>query len=147
MPGAPRWPHRIPLEDGRHMVEFPLPTIRVGPLNVPATGGAYLRLLPFWVQRRAVGDMLATRKPFILSVHPWELDPCQPRYRVKLRTRWTHYHNLDRAEARLTSLLSQGRFSTIADVLRRLDLLMAGVCSCADRGGHSGIDRRSSCAH
>ena len=123
MPQAPRWPHRIPLDEGRRIVEFPLPTIRLGPLNLPATGGAYLRLLPFWLQRWSVRRMLRAKQPFVLSVHPWELDPEQPRFPVKLRTRWTHYHNLGRSETRLVSLLSQGGFSPLAEVLRRIGLL------------------------
>lgn len=123
MPRAPRWPHRIDLGPQRSIVEFPLPTVRIGALNAPATGGAYLRLLPFPFQRWTVGRMLRARRPFVLSIHPWELDPGQPRFPVGLRTRWTHYHNLHRAESRLTALLALGRFRTQADVLHELDLL------------------------
>jgi len=123
MPRAPRWPHRIALDAQRSIVEFPLPTVRFGTLNAPATGGAYLRLLPLRFQQWAVGRMLRAGQPFVLSIHPWELDPGQPRFPVRPRTRWTHYHNLRHAEARLTKLLSMGRFQTQADVLRGLDLL------------------------
>jgi len=123
MPSAPRWPHRIALDDGRSVVEFPLPTVRFGTLNAPATGGAYLRLLPLRFQQWTVGRMLRAGLPFVLSIHPWELDPGQPRFPVRPRTRWTHYHNLRNAETRLTTLLSMGRFQAQADVLRELDLL------------------------
>jgi polysaccharide deacetylase family protein (PEP-CTERM system associated) len=123
MPRAPRWPHRIALDDGRSIVEFPLPTVRFGTLNAPATGGAYLRLLPLRFQQWSVGRMLKAERPFVLSIHPWELDPGQPRFPVRPRTRWTHYHNLRHAESRLTALLSMGRFRTQAEVLRALELL------------------------
>ena len=122
MPEAPRLPHRIALPAGRSIVEFPLPTLRLGPVNFPATGGAYLRLLPLGMQRRAVGRMLATGTPFILTIHPWELDPGQPRFPVKLRTRWTHYHNLDRTEGRLSSLLALGRYRPISEVVSDIGL-------------------------
>lgn len=123
MPGAPRHPHRIALPDGRSIAEFPLPTVRFGPLNVPATGGAYLRLLPFAFQEWAVGRLLRTQRPFILTIHPWELDPDQPRFEVPRRTRWTHYHNLAAARSRLTRLLAMGRFRSLAEILQGLALI------------------------
>jgi polysaccharide deacetylase family protein (PEP-CTERM system associated) len=122
MPGAARWPHRLRF-DGGSIVEFPLPTIRCGVVNLPATGGAYLRLLPFWLQKVSTLTLLRARQPFVLSVHPWELDPGQPRFLVRLRTRWTHYHNLSRTETRLRALLSLGRYQPLAEVLRVLGLL------------------------
>ncbi len=122
MPGAPRWPWRISLHRGE-IAEFPLPTIRCGPVNIPATGGAYLRLLPFELQRWAIRRMQARRQPFVLTIHPWELDAGQPRFPVGLRTRWTHYHNLERALPRLTKLLSSDAFRPLIEVLRTLELL------------------------
>ena len=122
MPGAPRWPWRIAL-DGQAIVEFPLPTIRCGTLNLPATGGAYLRLLPIGLQRWAIRRMTARRLPFVLTIHPWELDPEQPRFPVGLRTRWTHYHHLDQAQSRLDGLLSLDSYRPMNEVLRSLELL------------------------
>jgi len=123
IPSAPRWPHRLELPEGRSLVEFPLPTVRFLGVNVPATGGAYLRLLPLAFQRWAVGGMLRRDRPLVINVHPWELDPDQPRLPVGLRTRWTHYTNLERAEERLVSLLALGRYRTQVEVLRDLGLL------------------------
>jgi polysaccharide deacetylase family protein (PEP-CTERM system associated) len=123
MPKAPRWPHRIELESMAWIVEFPLPTVRLGPVNLPATGGAYLRLLPEGFQRRAISGMLRREQPFVISVHPWELDPQQPRLPVGRRTKWTHYHNLGSAEHRLRTLLSWARFRPQREVLESLDLL------------------------
>ena len=123
MPRANRWPHCIRVDDHYSIVEFPLPTIKFGPLNLRATGGAYLRLLPFCLQQWSVRRMLKAKLPFVLTIHPWELDLGQPRFPVKMRTRWTHYHNLDKAEMRLTSLLSLDGFQSQAEVLKRLGLL------------------------
>jgi polysaccharide deacetylase family protein (PEP-CTERM system associated) len=123
MPRAQRWPHRIDLDGQYSIAEFPLPTARLGLLNAPATGGAYLRLLPMRFQQWTVGRMLKTRAPFVLSVHPWELDPGQPRFPVGLRTRWTHYHNLACAEMRLCRLLEAGIFRPMGEVLSTLGLL------------------------
>jgi hypothetical protein len=113
----------VQLAGGGEIAEFPLPTLRCGPFNLPATGGAYLRLLPFSLQRWALHKMRAQRRPFVLNVHPWELDPLQPRFPVRLRTRWTHYHNLDRTSSRLDHLLSADPYRPLIDVLRELGLL------------------------
>lgn len=123
MPGASRWPHRFALPQGRSLVEFPLPTVRLGRLNLPASGGAYLRLLPFRFQKWSLGRMIRDRRPFVLTVHPWELDPDQPRFPVGVRTRWTHYHNLGRTEERLERFLSLGCYRPQREVLEDLGLL------------------------
>ncbi len=137
MPGARRWPHRVVLDashdipgspspkgaGGGWIAEFPLPTIKLGPLNFPATGGAYLRLLPLAMQRLALQRMIRSGRPFVLNFHPWELDPDQPPLPVGRRTRWTHYHNLNRAAGRLEDLLSLMRYQSQGAVLRRMGLI------------------------
>lgn len=122
IPGACRTPHRIPLGGGRSLAEFPLPTVRLGFLNMPATGGAYLRLLPLGFQRWAVRQSVREGRPLVLNIHPWELDPGQPRLPVPLRTRVTHYWNLGKSVSRLRVLLGLTEFATIFEVLCRLGL-------------------------
>jgi hypothetical protein len=90
---------------------------------VPITGGAYLRLLPFTFQKWAVQRRLREGEPFVVTIHPWELDPDQPRLPVGVRTRWTHYHNLRQTESRLGQLLSLSPYQPQQDVLRNLRLL------------------------
>jgi len=123
MPGAYRWPHRMALENGASLVEFPLPTVRLGLFNLPTTGGAYLRLLPCGFQSWAVRRNLRHKRPFIVTIHPWETDPGQPRFSVSLRTRWTHYHNLHAASDRLEALLRLAAYRPISQVLFQLSLL------------------------
>ena len=123
IPGAPRWPHRLALPSGRALAEFPLPTVRALGVNLPATGGAYLRLLPYGFQLRALRSMLAAGRPFVVNVHPWELDPEQPRLPVGMRTRWTHYHNLHRTRERLSGLLGLTTYRTQREILADLGLL------------------------
>ncbi len=123
IPAAPRTPYMHTLESGLQLAEFPLPTIRLGGLNFPATGGAYLRLLPYGFQTWAVRRILEQNRGFALTIHPWEIDPSQPRFSVSVRTRWTHYHNLAHAARRLEGLLELARYRPISAVLRRLNLL------------------------
>lgn len=123
IPGAPREPHRDLLPGGGTIVEFPLPTVRIGPVNLPATGGAYVRLFPLGFQNWAVRSLLERGGAVALNIHPWELDPGQPRFPVHWRTRVTHYSNLDQTEARLDALLALAPFRTQAEILRELGLL------------------------
>lgn len=124
IPDAPRVPHRLPAEEGG-LVEFPLPTVRGFGVNVPATGGAYLRLLPLAFQERAVRRLLDRGMPVALNIHPWELDPDQPRFPVVPRTRWTHYHHLADTERRLGRLLDLAPHRPMGEVLVDLGLLDA----------------------
>ena len=123
IPGAPRWPHQVKLAEGRFLIEYPLPTVKVGWINVPATGGAYLRLLPMSFQTWAIKDLIGRKRPFVVNIHPWELDPGQPRFPVGARTRWTHYHNLKHAKTRLSVFLSLTKFRSQLDILQDLGLM------------------------
>jgi hypothetical protein len=51
------------------------------------------------------------RAPAIFYFHPWEIDPEQPRQAgLDRRTRFRHYVNLPRMEARLRRLLADFRW-------------------------------------
>jgi polysaccharide deacetylase family protein (PEP-CTERM system associated) len=110
---------RLELGDGRSILEYPPTTLKVGPWNLPVAGGAYLRILPSALFR--FGFRRATRKgqPGLLYVHPWEIDPSQPRIRAPWPGRAIHYWNLGRTEARLARLLRAGEFIPLSDVLRQ----------------------------
>jgi polysaccharide deacetylase family protein (PEP-CTERM system associated) len=102
-PGAPRTPF-APLHG---LLEIPLSTVRVLGIDLPASGGGYFRLLPYpltrWLLRQA-GH--ANHSPAIFYLHPWEIDPEQPRqHSAPLLSRFRHYLNLDRTEPRLRRLL------------------------------------------
>ncbi|XLZ68465.1 XrtA system polysaccharide deacetylase [Massilia sp. SR12] len=104
MPDAPRFAFHPNGEQG--LLEVPITTVRVGQRNLPAGGGGYFRLLPYAVSR---GLMRRVNKqdgqPAIFYCHPWELDPGQPRMQgVGLKTRFRHYVNLGRMEARVRAL-------------------------------------------
>ena len=112
LPEAPRHPHAV-----GELVEFPLPTLRVAGLNLPAASGAYLRLLPLAISTAAVAQLNRAGHPAAVNVHPWELDPGQPRLTGGRFGGLTHYANLDRTEARLDALLRRFRFGTMRESL------------------------------
>jgi polysaccharide deacetylase family protein (PEP-CTERM system associated) len=118
IPESPRHPYSI--ERGRTSItEVPGSTVRIGPVNLPIAGGGYFRLLPYGWTRWGIARLnTIEQKPAIFYVHPWEIDPDQPRLPAGWVGRFRHYHNLDKTEGRLRALLGEFRFGTIASLLR-----------------------------
>ncbi|MBI4605978.1 MAG: DUF3473 domain-containing protein [Planctomycetes bacterium] len=119
IPAFPRFPVRLEVGGGaRSIVEFPASTVRLLGANLPGPGGGYLRILPLryslWALRRIVET---EERPAAVYVHPWELDPGQPRLRGPLASRLRHYTGLSRAEGRLERLLSAFPFAPMGEVL------------------------------
>lgn len=122
-PEGPTRPARLEA-GGASLVEFPLPTVPIGPLRLPVLAGAYLRLLPRWLSARALDYHLARGVPLILNVHPWEIDPDQPSVRAS-RSPWTHYAGLAKTAGVLRAALARAPFRSAATRLRELGLLPA----------------------
>ena len=117
IPLSPRHPYLLRRQAG-DLLEAPASTARVGPLNVPIAGGGYFRILPYaWTRLGIRRVNRSERRPVIFYLHPWEIDPDQPRLRVGLLSRFRHYRNLARTEPRLRRLLSEFRFGPMANVL------------------------------
>lgn len=117
IPDAPRHSHLIPRANGT-LIEMPGSTMRLGPVNVPVAGGGYFRLLPYaWTEFGINRVNTVEAKPVVFYLHPWEVDPDQPRFRVPALTRIRHYTGLRSTESRLRRLLQRFRFDTVASVL------------------------------
>jgi polysaccharide deacetylase family protein (PEP-CTERM system associated) len=117
IPVSARHPYVIERAGGQ-LVEVPASTVHVGPANLPIAGGGYFRILPYswtrWGIRR-VNDK--ERRPAIFYLHPWEIDPDQPRLPAGVLSRFRHYRNLALTEARLRQLLSDFAFAPIRSLL------------------------------
>ena len=111
-PSAPLMPHRLERTAGP-LLEIPLATLALGPLRVPAAGGGYLRHFPLQLVRSAVRAAERSGRPAMLYIHPWELDPEQPRLEVGALTRLRHYRGLARVAPRLERLMSEFRFTSV----------------------------------
>ena len=118
IPDAPRFPWRIEGTNGAGLHEFPISTVRLAGRNLPFVGGGYLRHFPVawihWGMRRLNRK---EGRPALVYVHPWEIDPDQPRQDVRLSTRIRHYRNLRSVKPRLTGLLERFRFASVRTVL------------------------------
>jgi polysaccharide deacetylase family protein (PEP-CTERM system associated) len=121
IPDFSRVPVRIRLASGRSIREFPMTTLGMGPFKIPLAGGAYLRFFPPALFRWGFRRLISAGDPIVLYVHPWEIDPDQPRQAVGWKVRINHYHNLARTEARLARLLREFRFRPLATVLAELE--------------------------
>ena len=86
-------------------------------LFVPLLVGGYLRLLPLALIRRGIRCANRAGHPGVLYLHPWELDPDQPRIRAGRLARVRHYTNLRKTEGRLRRLLGEFAFGTLREVL------------------------------
>lgn len=127
-PSARRTPHLIERESGV-LAEYPLATTNMLGYNAPAAGGGYLRLLPLAVTQRAFREADARETPATFYIHPWEVDPGQPRLAAPWMSRIRHYRGLDATLLRIERLLSEFRFSTIAAHLPRLKVTPATISS------------------
>jgi len=120
---AERSPHRLSTPGGKVIVEWPLSTVQAFGLNIPVSGGGYFRILPFWLTRWGLKSINRGKQPFIFYLHPWEIDPEQPRVSASWLSRYRHYTNLDKSEHRLEAILREFRFGTARDGLAQLGLL------------------------
>jgi polysaccharide deacetylase family protein (PEP-CTERM system associated) len=109
-PGTPRFLHRR----DAGIWEIPVGTARLAGVNLPL-GGGFFRLFPLNLIRAAIESVNRhDGEPVVFYVHPWELDPQQPRPPMPLMHRFRHYVGLERAEGRLRALLSAFPFTSIA---------------------------------
>jgi polysaccharide deacetylase family protein (PEP-CTERM system associated) len=120
IPSFERRPVELRLPGGLSIREFPLTTLDVGRLRLPLAGGGYLRFLPPRLFGWGLGRLRAAGEPLILYLHPWEIDPEQPRLATGWRVRVNHYHNLHRTERRVRALCERFAFAPVGEVLERL---------------------------
>ena len=117
VPNADPHPHVVETDAGV-VWEFPASVHRLCNMNFPATGGGYFRLYPSWLSRYVLRKYNAqTQRPFMFYVHPWEIDPEQPRMQGSLKSRWRHYQNLESTESKLADLIYSFNFGTLTESL------------------------------
>jgi polysaccharide deacetylase family protein (PEP-CTERM system associated) len=110
MPLVPRHPFRVETNSGT-IVEFPMPALAAAGLRSPLGGGAYLRLLPYSFTRWGIRFLNEHEaRPVCVYLHPWELDPDQPRIEGSLTARLRHYLGLRGTEGKLRLLLQDFEF-------------------------------------
>jgi polysaccharide deacetylase family protein (PEP-CTERM system associated) len=114
MPWAPRVPFRFETPSGP-ITEFPITTFRLGGHNMPVGGGGYLRLLPMLYTRFGLERVQKEGVPIVIYIHPWEVDPEQPRLPGRLSSRLRHYTNLGRTYERFRNILQEGSYTSFRE--------------------------------
>ena len=122
MPGANPLCHRLSTEVGP-LWEIPPSTVKFVGLQVPIAGGGYFRLFPYPMLRQLLKRVEAKGHPLVIYLHPWELDPDQPRMQGPLLSRFRHYINLHKTEDRLIHLLRDFRFAPVSEVIPQINRL------------------------
>jgi polysaccharide deacetylase family protein (PEP-CTERM system associated) len=126
IPVSDRRPYPIDRKHGT-LIEVPGSTTRVGPLNLPVAGGGYFRILPYWWTHWGIDRVnRLEHRPVVFYLHPWEIDSGQPRLKAGRLSRFRHYRNLDKTEARLRQLLKDFRFDAMDSLVARVRRAVPG---------------------
>jgi polysaccharide deacetylase family protein (PEP-CTERM system associated) len=113
---APLTPHQV--EGG--LLEIPMSCAVFGSRRVPCSGGGYFRLLPYPVTRRLMQTCNNQGRSVVFYLHPWEVDPGQPRVPLPKTKAFRHYNNLHRTLPRMERMLSDFRFTSVRRLLPQL---------------------------
>jgi len=124
IPGSPEEPYTLITSSGARLTEFPLTTAKVLGQSIPAAGGGYFRQYPYalsrWLFKRASQNQT---RPQIFYLHPWEIDPGQPRVpNASWFSNFRHYTNLKRCLPRLEQLLADFQFGTMSASLGSVNI-------------------------
>lgn len=117
---APRFPYEIWASASATLMEFPIGTAQVLGMNMPIGGGGYFRLAPLALFRLGIERVNGReQQPVMFYLHPWEMDPGQPRLPMAWRHQFRLYVGIDKYQAKLDRLLAGFRFGTAREVLER----------------------------
>jgi polysaccharide deacetylase family protein (PEP-CTERM system associated) len=118
IPDAPRDPHRIKTSNGS-IIEFPMTTLMLGGRRSPFAGGAYFRFLPYWYTRWGIRFLNERESRRVcVYLHPWEIDPQQPKMKGTLTARLRHYIGLRRTPAKFRKLISDFEFCPLGSLVQ-----------------------------
>ena len=111
-PGVNPAPHYIKRPGGT-LLELPPATMTLAGLRLPAAGGGYFRQFPYALFHNAFARLTRAGVTGVFYIHPWEVDPEQPRLPVGFLSRVRHYTGLERTLPRLERILSDFRFTSV----------------------------------
>ncbi len=112
MPGANPQCHQLETASGA-LWELPPSTVKVGGMRVPVAGGGYFRLFPYPILRWMLRRIEEQGQPLVVYLHPWELDPGQPRMQGPMISKFRHYLNIGKTKERLTALIRDFDFGPL----------------------------------
>jgi polysaccharide deacetylase family protein (PEP-CTERM system associated) len=107
-----------PYELAEGLIELPMGVAEVFGWKIPCSGGGYFRLYPYRLTRRLMRSCNEQGRPVIFYLHPWEVDPEQPRVNgMPWSKRFRHYNNLEKTGERLERLLNDFSFTSVRKLI------------------------------
>lgn len=123
MPGAERFAYPIKTRRGS-LIEFPPSTARLLGMNIPLGGGGYLRFFPLSVTRALTRRInFVEKQPVVFYVHPWEVDPDQPRLKGQWSSGFRHYVNIKSTLPKLKALTRMFKFKPLCEFYNEYEKL------------------------
>lgn len=106
------------------VLEVPISTLQLLGKNFPIGGGGYFRLYPERLMHWALRQFHRSEQhPYIFYIHPWELDPQQPRpFQLSRKTTFRHYLNLNKTHDRMERLLIQYRWQRMDELFLKASM-------------------------
>jgi polysaccharide deacetylase family protein (PEP-CTERM system associated) len=111
-PGAEKDPYWIERPSGR-LAEFPSTTAQVLGRTLPASGGAYFRLLPYELVRLGMKQAESRGASGMFYTHPWEMDGWAPDVAASRLQMWRTFAGRQGTWARMTRLFREFRFGRV----------------------------------
>ena len=120
-----RYGHLRGMDSGRPVIllrdgfyEVGISCLRLGKHGIPWGGGGYFRLAPYLLWLWGVRRILRSGVPYTFYIHPWEIDPGQPRVAgIKASYRFRHRVNLHRCEGRFAALVDAFKWIPLCDLI------------------------------
>jgi len=119
---GPQKPCIIRKQNGKQLIELPMSVVRLLGKNIPISGGAYLRVFPYWFFKWGLKQINKQGRPGMVYLHPWEIDADQPKIKIQYKQGYSlHYVNIANTERKLRKLLQDFPFAPIRDILSAQD--------------------------
>jgi polysaccharide deacetylase family protein (PEP-CTERM system associated) len=113
---APRLPYHM---QGKPLLEIPIATLRLAANNFPMAGGGYFRALPYLCVRWGIRRFnRQEHRPAVFYIHPWEIDPEQPRIAASKKSVARQYAGLAATWSKLDRLCTDFRFVPMVEAFR-----------------------------
>jgi polysaccharide deacetylase family protein (PEP-CTERM system associated) len=114
IPGAMDHPH-VWRTRNHQILEIPPATLALGRTRLPAAGGGYLRIFPLSYSCMAIDQLTRRNHLPVIYLHPWEIDPDQPRLNGSWKSHLRQYWGLESFEPKLHRLLARYQFLPFRD--------------------------------
>lgn len=103
--GFYKYPQVLEREAGK-LVEMPVSTSKVLGFTTAFCGGGFFRFFPEWYIHKHIGKMNNENQPAVVYIHPRDIDPDQPRLKLKWFNGFMFYYGLKKAKDKFTRLVN-----------------------------------------